>query len=954
MHQALTLEPFIAVLALVVIFGQPMPASSQPRPSEPSKAVPSLGVTPQFIQPGKAVRILGVSPQVIEPGARVLIILSESIEPVSTLGVEIGGRPADIVKINQGAITVFAPKNLPIGSPLKIRIIGMGLDLETTPGQEVIAETPGVPAFLRNDRVLLPIGLAGAVLGSAGLLLWRNRRRERALVSRLESLQFRLERHQVPPPAAAPTPAESAGPRATKAQAPSPLPDVPSGLIEAINRGECTLFWGGGLSAQAGYPTWRQALSEMIERTAPDAETSPRVELQQSLNAGRFSLVVELLATRLGRDKVISELVRLWGAPRATTPAIDALARLRFTNAVTSVWDPLIDQAFAHRRPVVVTGVSSESLETLLSGEAFCLVRLWGALTRPESVQFTPNEFRGAVAGNPTYAKYVASLVLSQSHLFMGASLDAIEEYLSATPRHASSRTHYALVAENDAIDLSREVFKARYGVELLVFRPTPGWPELPAFVTELAQAVAARAPATPPVGIEAFRLVAVKLENVGPFKTLSLDLNQNWNVLLGNNGSGKSTLLRAIALVLCGDDSRALIEGGRLLRTGATNGAVELMVGRDIYRTELSRDKSGAVHVNVGNRVSPLKTGRWVALAFPPLRGISIDNPKGPTADGSPSPVVEDVLPILAGQTDARLSSLKQWLVNLDVRSTSGEGVSAEDAAENRRLRDHFFDVFNAFVPGANVKFASVDRKSWQVNVTTNGIEVGIEQVSQGTSSLLGWVGALLQRMYEIHGAEKDIKRQAAVVLIDEIDAHLHPEWQQQIVGALKEQFPNVQFIATTHSPLIVGELELAQVYRVRWEGEEVVADHPTQPIKGMGVAGLLTSEMFGLTSTVDKTTQNLLERQRTLSGSDRPLSEDQKAALEEVNKELESLGFRYQVRDPEFSEYLRERHQRTREEAESQAPESAAKAAINPRVKDLVKTAIARATGRAQDRDG
>jgi energy-coupling factor transporter ATP-binding protein EcfA2 len=930
------------VLPFVIILAQTTTASGQ---------LPQSGKLP-----GKEVRILAVSPEIIEPGAMVKILLSAPIvdpDGKSRLSVQIGGRAADILDIAPDAIIVLAPKNLPTNTPLRVRVIGMGLILETEPYQKIVAETASFRTLLRGDLTVWLIGFVLALLAAVVFFWWWNRSRERMLLGEVESLRFRLERQQLTLPVETSmmdTSTEQPIPRSVPS---SPVPDVPEGLIEAINRGECTLFWGGGLSAQAGYLTWREALSEMIERTAPNAENSFRAELQQSLNAGRYSLVVEVLATRLGRDAVMSELVRLWGVPRPTTPTIDTLAKLSFTNAVTSVWDPLIDQAFSHRQPVMVTGVSSESLNTLLSREAFCIVRLWGALIHPESVLFTPNEYRGAVAGNPTYAKYLATLALSQSHLFLGASVETIEEYLSATPRGASSRTHYALVAETDAINLSREVFRARYGVELLVFRPTPGWPELHAFVTDLAQAVAERAHATRSVDIEAFRLVTVKLENIGPFKTLSLDLDQSWNVLLGNNGSGKSTVLRAIALVLCGDDSRALVEGNRLLRTGSTSGSVELMVGRDVYRTELSRDKSGNVLVNVGTRVSPLKTGRWVALAFPPLRGISLGNPKGPTADGSPSPVVEDVLPILAGQTDARLSSLKQWLVNLDVGSTTGDGVSIEEAAKNSRLRDHFFEVFNAFVPGANVKFARVDRKSWQVSVTTNGVEVGIDQVSQGTSSMLGWVGALLQRMYEIHGAGKDIKRQPAVVLIDEIDAHLHPDWQQRIVGALKEQFPNVQFIATTHSPLIVGELQPTQVYRVRWESGEVVADHPTQPIKGMGVAGLLTSDMFGLTSTVDNTTQQLLEKQRTLSGGDEPLSEDRKAELEEVNMELESLGFRYQVRDPQFTEYLKQRHQRTHTEAGLQPTEGGSRTPVNPRVKELIKTAIARAKGRFEDRE-
>jgi energy-coupling factor transporter ATP-binding protein EcfA2 len=520
------------------------------------------------------------------------------------------------------------------------------------------------------------------------------------------------------------------------------------------------------------------------------------------------------------------------------------------------------------------------------------------------------------------------------------------------------------LVPDQVEIDASREVFRARYNVELVVFLPTPGWPEVPRFLEELAHRVSQQGAPTRPRDIEPVRLIALRLENIGPFRSFSLNFEHDWNVFLGNNGSGKSTLLRAIALVLCGDDSRALNEGSRLLRSTADTGFVELDIGRDIprrvgdaaisqrletYRTELSRDRAG-VHVNVRTQVSPLKMGRWVALAFPPLRGISVGNPKGPTADSAPSPVVEDVLPILVGQTDARMESLKQWLVNLDVRSRPGEGISEKQASRNLALRDRFFEVFNAFVPGVNVAFVGVDRNTWQVTVATNGVEIGIDQVSQGTSSMLGWVGALLQRMSEIHGASQDPWTQAAVVLIDEIDAHLHPEWQQKIVATLKSQFENVQFVATTHSPLIVGELEAQQVYRVRWEDGDVIAAHPAHSVKGLGVAGVLTSEMFGLSSTLDEATRELLEKQRRIAGSE-SLSDGQKIELEQVNAELETLGFRYQVRDEHFSEYLKGRHQLDLEQTAPGVARSGPSQVPDERVKELVKEAVARVALRTAD---
>jgi predicted ATP-dependent endonuclease of OLD family len=76
----------------------------------------------------------------------------------------------------------------------------------------------------------------------------------------------------------------------------------------------------------------------------------------------------------------------------------------------------------------------------------------------------------------------------------------------------------------------------------------------------------------------------------------------------------------------------------------------------------------------------------------------------------------------------------------------------------------------------------------------------------------LLGWVGYLCQRLKETAQDSNSDPLSTdgyALVLIDEVDAHMHPRWQQVLVRRLKQVFPNVQFIASTHSPLIVGGLE-------------------------------------------------------------------------------------------------------------------------------------------------
>ena len=68
----------------------------------------------------------------------------------------------------------------------------------------------------------------------------------------------------------------------------------------------------------------------------------------------------------------------------------------------------------------------------------------------------------------------------------------------------------------------------------------------------------------------------------------------------------------------------------------------------------------------------------------------------------------------------------------------------------------------------------------------------------------------------------DETLERTSGLVLIDEIDLHLHPKWQRQIVGGLKEVFPNIQFFATTHSPQVIGEARPEEIVLLTKDGKQ------------------------------------------------------------------------------------------------------------------------------------
>ena len=110
-----------------------------------------------------------------------------------------------------------------------------------------------------------------------------------------------------------------------------------------------------------------------------------------------------------------------------------------------------------------------------------------------------------------------------------------------------------------------------------------------------------------------------------------------------------------------------------------------------------------------------------------------------------------------------------------------------------NQRLLAKFFNVIETLTEGVRIKFAGVDPATEQINVETDDGLVPLDYVSQGTASLISWVGVVLQRLYEVYGADEDPTQRFFLVLMDEIDAHMHPAWQRIMLNRVRKLFPKM-----------------------------------------------------------------------------------------------------------------------------------------------------------------
>ena len=97
---------------------------------------------------------------------------------------------------------------------------------------------------------------------------------------------------------------------------------------------------------------------------------------------------------------------------------------------------------------------------------------------------------------------------------------------------------------------------------------------------------------------------------------------------------------------------------------------------------------------------------------------------------------------------------------------------------------------------------------------INKNGLDLPVNTLSDGEKCLFSLVGDLARRLALANPNLTDPLQGSGIVLIDEIDLHLHPAWQRKIVGQLKDTFPNCQFIITSHSPQVLGELPASDIF--------------------------------------------------------------------------------------------------------------------------------------------
>ena len=336
-----------------------------------------------------------------------------------------------------------------------------------------------------------------------------------------------------------------------------------------------------------------------------------------------------------------------------------------------------------------------------------------------------------------------------------------------------------------------------------------------------------------------------VVLKSLRGFKHLDLKFDREdglfhgWWVITGDNASGKTALLKSIAMALIGPDAIRTLQPSFAgwIRQGERTSVVaaEIVAGEQDrfaqgrryerpFWSELNLTQEGGpeIRLGVGNEYKGKDKGPthgpwavnpsgWFSAGYGPFRRLYGHSPEAQRVMSGPSRVARFATMF---REDATLGECEMWLKELHHKSLEGH-------VREKRILDSVRTILDDDFLQNGLRNDRVDSAGLWVR-QPNDLVLPLTDMSEGYRAALAMLVDLIRHLVEVHGDEgivapingRIVVPYSGVVLIDEIDAHLHPEWQRTMGFWLKRIFPKIQFIVSTHSAMICQAADTDGIY--------------------------------------------------------------------------------------------------------------------------------------------
>ena len=276
--------------------------------------------------------------------------------------------------------------------------------------------------------------------------------------------------------------------------------------------------------------------------------------------------------------------------------------------------------------------------------------------------------------------------------------------------------------------------------------------------------------------------------------------------IITGKNGSGKTVLLNAIANFLDNISDNTILgvrKVGEKLDISIEHQQIDMM--------EINLD-----FLNATELIYSYQNGDFIMAFYEAARKVKMDEPRNPTK------------PVLANHAPIRKTSTNQFLnflSDLKIQEALARNENQiNDADEINKWFVDFTGILHQIFQDDDLHL-KFNYKDYSFRILSHGKEFKFTELSDGYAAILDIVVDLILKMQSKNSLTRAYKKEG-IVLIDEVETHLHLEMQKMIMPILTKVFPNIQFIVTTHSPFVLNSLENAVAYDL--EHQEVISDLP------------------------------------------------------------------------------------------------------------------------------
>jgi predicted ATP-binding protein involved in virulence len=394
-------------------------------------------------------------------------------------------------------------------------------------------------------------------------------------------------------------------------------------------------------------------------------------------------------------------------------------------------------------------------------------------------------------------------------------------------------------------------------------------------------------------------RVKELKLHNFRGIKDLHLVLNSEYNVvvLVGINGIGKSSILDCINLLVKHYDKIRHLDFGDF----------------EIYKPAIVLIPSSSIHVSAQNTVNQIQVNfgvqdiRWeingsTAYSIQSSRLAIYQKLSEEIRKCTVSKTEHSYFYFLADRRVINLGEIwtsePEHIINFDVFSKwfkETEDLENEQrlTGDNTQYRHPVLEVTRRSIYsllGESYDSLQFKRAIDKLTIKKSDREIAVDLLSDGEKSLLAIVGHLSRKLAEYNEDLENPLEASALVLIDEIELHLHPAWQRMIIPRLTQTFPNCQFIVTTHSPQVLSHVDPECIHILDYDGDNVVVKRPDSSY-GLDSNRIL-EDILGVSKRPQEIQDRMSELFRTINNND----------LDGAKEIVRELGDKIGISEPEL----------------------------------------------------